>query len=240
MAVEESRFSSNLGRFEGMEAQALLAETILERTFGKAVLVSSFGTESAVLLHMVSRIEPGFPVFFLDTNKLFGETLRYNRKLAERFGLTAIEHIRPDPETVAQQDPKGRLWSMNADACCRLRKVEPLEKALDGFDAWITGRKRYQGATRQKLQAVEFTDGRYKINPLVDWHKDDIDAYFSVHDLPRHPLESRGFPSVGCLPCTDRVAPGEDMRAGRWRGNAKTECGIHLAAGLGSSRLPGK
>jgi phosphoadenosine phosphosulfate reductase len=238
MGVEEATFGDNLLRYEGLPAQDLLAETIAEQRFGKAVLVSSFGTESAVLLHMISRIEPGFPVFFLDTNKLFGETLDYNRKLAERFGLTAVRHIQPDTKKLAQQDPHGRLWSVDADACCNLRKTEPLNAALDGFEAWITGRKRYQGATRENLPAVEFTDGRYKINPLVDWQKDDIEAYFCEHDLPRHPLESRGFPSVGCLPCTDRVAQGEDLRAGRWRGKAKTECGIHLSAGLGTSRLP--
>jgi phosphoadenosine phosphosulfate reductase len=238
MSGEESRFGSNLARYDGMDAHALLAETILERTFGRAVLVSSFGTESAVLLHMVSHIDPALPIFFLDTHKLFGETLRYNRKLAERLGLRAVERIEPDPEKLAQEDPLGRLWSDNPDACCALRKSDPLNAALDGFDAWITGRKRYQGATREGLPTVEFTDGRYKINPLANWKKDDIDAYFTAHDLPRHPLESRGFSSIGCLPCTERVGPGEDMRAGRWRGKSKTECGIHLAAGLGSSRLP--
>ncbi len=139
MGVEEA--GSNLTRYEGVAAEALLAETILEGTFGKAVLVSSFGTESAVLLHMVSRIDPGFPVFFLDTNKLFGETLDYNRKLAERFGLTTVRHIQPDPDKLAQQDPYGRLWSLDADACCNLRKTEPLNEALNDFDAWITGRK---------------------------------------------------------------------------------------------------
>jgi phosphoadenosine phosphosulfate reductase len=240
MTIHETRLASNLARYEGMEAQTLLAETILEQTFGRSVLVSSFGAESAVLLHMVSRINPRLPIFFLNTHKLFGETLHYNRKLARYFGLIAIVHVEPDLNRVAQQDPHGRLWSEDPDACCHLRKTEPLDAALEGFDAWITGRKRYQGATRSGLPAVEFADGRYKINPLVGWDKDDIDAYFTVHDLPRHPLESRGFLSIGCLPCTDRVAEGEDVRAGRWRGKAKTECGIHLSAGLGTARLPRK
>ncbi|MEZ5873899.1 MAG: phosphoadenylyl-sulfate reductase [Hyphomicrobiales bacterium] len=240
MGVEEATFGGNLSRYEGLPAQDLLAETIVEQRFGKAVLVSSFGTESAVLLHMVSRIDPGFPVFFLDTNKLFGETLDYNRKLADRFGLTAVRRIQPDPQKLAQEDPHGRLWNLDADACCHLRKTEPLDAALNGFEAWITGRKRYQGTTRASLAAVEFVDGRFKVNPLVNWQKHDIEAYFAEHDLPRHPLESRGFASIGCLPCTDRVVAGDDVRAGRWRGRAKTECGIHLSAGSGSSRLPRK
>ncbi len=240
MTAEASVFSRSLARFDGFSAEDLLVETIRGRSFGRAVLVSSFGTESAVLLHMISRIDRGFPVFFLDTNKLFGETLRYNRKLAERLGLTAIMRVQPDRDNLAREDPQGRLWSTDADACCNLRKTRPLNAALEGFDAWITGRKRYQSMTRASLSAVEFADGRYKINPLAEWQKDDIDAYFRAHDLPRHPLESRGFPSIGCLPCTDCVAPGEDVRAGRWRGKEKTECGIHLSAGLGSARLPQK
>lgn len=151
MTVEELRSGSHLARYEGLAPEALLAETILGQAFGRAVLVSSFGTESAVLLHMVSRIDPGFPVFFLDTHKLFGETLHYNQKLAKRFGLTAIRRIEPDADGVARQDPLGRLWSEDPDACCGLRKTRPLDAALEGFDAWITGRKRYQGATRSSL-----------------------------------------------------------------------------------------
>jgi phosphoadenosine phosphosulfate reductase len=238
MSSVHSQAAHNLGHFEGMEAEALLAETIVEKRFGKAVLVSSFGTESAVLLHMVSRLDPGFPIFFLNTNKLFAETLIYNRMVAEKFGLTGIDKLGPDEVAVKSEDPKGDLWQKNPDACCDLRKTRPLDEALKGYDTWITGRKRFQSDTRKDLPAVEFASEHYKVNPLVSWTKNDIDAYFATHDLPRHPLEAQGFPSIGCLPCTDQVADGEDTRAGRWRGQQKTECGIHLSAGSTSSRLP--
>ena len=114
--------------------------------------------------------------------------------------------------------------------CCFIRKVEPLCRALAGFDAWITGRKTYQGGRRARLQVFEAADGRIKVNPLSGWRKSDLDDYFAVHDLPRHPLEYDGYLSIGCRPCTDPVAPAAAARAGRWPGSPKTECGIHLPA----------
>lgn len=199
---------------------------------GKIALVSSFGTESAILLHMIATADRGAPVIFLDTGKLFGETKRYRDRLIERLGLTAVRVITPDPAAVAARDPKGILWSQNADACCALRKVEPLQRALEPFDAWFTGRKAFQATTRAALPFVEVADdGRFKINPIVGMSRADIQAYFDTHDLPHHPLEADGYLSIGCMPCTTRVAPGEDVRAGRWRGTDKTECGIHLPEG---------
>jgi phosphoadenosine phosphosulfate reductase len=197
--------------------------------FGQRIAVlSSFGTESAVLLHMVAEAAPHTPVLFLNTGKLFGETLRYRDTLINRFGLTNVQVVAPKLAAVAARDPKGTLWARDPDACCRLRKVEPMADALLPFDAWFTGRKSFQAHTRSGLPPIELVDERFRVNPLATWAPADLDAYFTRHDLPRHPLEADGFFSIGCMPCTSRVQPGEDRRAGRWRGRDKTECGIHL------------
>ncbi|MHA1113921.1 MAG: phosphoadenylyl-sulfate reductase [Alphaproteobacteria bacterium] len=214
-------------RLEGRSAEARLVVAIREAFSGRIALVSSFGAESAVLLHMIAGIDPALPILFLDTRKLFGETPRYRDRLAARFGLTDIRVLRPDTADLGAEDADGILFQRDPDRCCAIRKGDPLARGLDGFDAWITGRKRFQGGARDALPVVEFVDGRIKINPLADWGKAELDAYFTAHDLPRHPLEADGFPSIGCMSCTDRVAPGEDVRAGRWRGRDKTECGIH-------------
>ena len=129
---------------------------------------------------------------------------------------------------LAAKDENGLRWSWDPDGCCEIRKVEPLARAKRGLDAWISGRKAFQSVTRENLPRFEIEDGRLKINPLGDWTKDDLEAYFAEHDLPRHPLEAQGYLSVGCAPCTSVVKPGEDPRAGRWRGWDKVECGIHL------------
>jgi len=216
-------------KYAGADAQALLAGIIGDEFGGRIALVSSFGAEAAVLLHMVAGIDPATPVVFLDTGKLFGETLRYRDELVARLGLTHVRSVQPDPERVKNLDAEGVLWYGNPDMCCHIRKVEPLARALAGFDASITGRKGFHGGERSDLARIEAAEeGRIKVNPLADWSREDIEAYFKQHDLPRHPLEADGFLSIGCMPCTDRVAPGEDIRAGRWRGSAKNECGIHL------------
>ncbi len=214
------------------DAETLLAAMIHDEFPGHIALVSSFGADAAVLLRMVATIAPSTPVIFLNTEKLFGETLRYRDLLTERLGLDDVRTVFPDPERVDALDADGILWYGNPDMCCGLRKVEPMQRALVGFDAWITGRKGYQGGERATLPPVESTDdGRFRINPLARWEKADVDAFFAAHDLPRHPLEADGFASIGCMPCTDRVAPGEHARAGRWRGRNKSECGIHLPVG---------
>lgn len=220
-------------RYREAETQDLLAAMAREEFPGELALVSSFGSEAAVLLHLIAQVEPSLPVIFLDTGKLFGETKRYRDKLTAMLGLRDVRTICPDPERVDSVDADGVLWYGNPDMCCYLRKTEPLNRALEGFAAWITGRKGYHGGARNNLPRIEANpeDGRIKINPLADWSKADIDAYFGRHGLPRHPLEEQGFLSIGCMPCTDRVAPGEDMRAGRWRGRDKAECGIHLPIG---------
>jgi phosphoadenosine phosphosulfate reductase len=214
----------------GSTAEDRLADTLLSAFPGGTALVSSFGADSAVLLHMVSRIAPETPVLFLETEMLFPETLDYQRELARLLGLGNVQLIRPDREEVAAEDPQGRLNGADPDACCALRKARPLARALAPFEAWITGRKRAQAASRagMALFEPEAGTGRIKVNPLADWTAERLRAYRRDHALPPHPLEARGYPSIGCAPCTSPVAPGEDPRAGRWRGRAKTECGIHF------------
>lgn len=195
---------------------------------GRIALVSSFGTEAAVLLHLIAEVDRATPVLFVDTDKLFGETLRYRDRLVARLGLTDVRTLAPDPVRAAEVDPEGALWYANPDLCCRIRKVEPLAAGIEGFDAWISGRKRFQAATRTAIPLFEAEGARIKVNPLAGWMPNDLAAYAATHDLPPHPLVEQGFRSVGCMPCTSRVAPGEDDRAGRWRGSDKVECGIHF------------
>ena len=205
----------------------MLEGVLTGRPFQDVALVSSFGAESAVLLHMVAQIDNTIPLIFVNTQKIFGETLAYRDDLAERLGFVDMRVYRPDPYLLAQNDATGLRWSYDPDGCCDLRKVEPLRRALTGFDTWISGRKGFQAGTRTALPRFEADEGRLKINPLADWDKTRLDAYFDTHKLPRHPLEANGYPSIGCAPCTSKVKPGEDPRAGRWRGWDKVECGIH-------------
>ena len=172
---------------------------------------------------------------------MFDETLAYRDELTARLGLVNSSVVQPDAAVLLARDENGLRWSWDPDGCCEIRKVEPLKRAKQGLDAWISGRKAFQSVTRQNLPRFEIEDGRLKINPLGDWTKDDLEAYFAAHDLPRHPLEAQGYLSVGCQPCTSTVAPGEDPRAGRWRGWDKTECGIHdpaAAPGGDQGELP--
>jgi len=212
--------------------------TVLEaavETFGdRLALVSSFGAESAVLLDLVSRVKRDLPVLFLDTGMLFGQTLDYRKQLAARLGLTGVRDLRPAYNDLAVSDPEAKLWQTDTDACCHVRKVLPLERALGDFDAWITGRKRFQGGSRLSLPVVEDADGKIKFNPLATWTKADLDAYAAENDLPAHPLVAQGYPSIGCWPCTQPVEDGQDARAGRWAGQDKTECGIHVARAPGA------
>ena len=215
-------------RFAGVDAATMLRTLLRERSLGRVAVVSSFGTESAVLLDLIAQADRNTPVIFVDTLKMFEETLAYREELTERLGLTHNSVVTPDPAVLAAKDESGLRWSYDPDGCCAIRKVEPLARAKAGLDAWISGRKAFQSVTRENLPRFEVEHGRLKINPLGDWTKDDLEGYFAEHDLPRHPLEAQGFLSVGCQPCTSPVAPGEDPRAGRWRGWDKTECGIHV------------
>lgn len=199
---------------------------------GHIGLVSSFGAESIVLLHMVSLLDRTLPILFIDTELLFPETLDYQQSVATDLGLTNLRVIKAAAAGLAARDPDGTLHLTNPDACCALRKTEPLDLALSGFDAWITGRKRFQSGARAKLDLFETdTEERIKLNPLAHWRKEDVQDYIINNRLPRHPLLSQGYKSIGCAPCTSPVNDSEDDRAGRWRGQEKTECGIHFGAG---------
>lgn len=221
-------------RYRGDDADGLLAGVLREDFAGRVAVVSSFGAESAVILSLVARVDPAVPVIFLDTGKHFPETLAYRDALVARLGLRDVRSVRPDRAALAAADPEGSLSRRQPDRCCHLRKVLPLRRALEGFAAWITGRKRYHGAARAALPCFEAVDGRIKINPLAAWSAEDVAAAHEAGDLPPHPLVASGYLSIGCAPCTrpggDRAAP----RAGRWAALDKTECGIHWpAAGAG-------
>lgn len=219
-------------RYKHHSATAVLEHSLKDVDLGRVALVSSFGAESVVLLHLVSVIAPETPVLFIDTRMLFAETLEYQRELAEKLALCDIRTIRAHPAKVAFEDPDGTLHQFNTEACCAVRKVEPLERALTQFDGWITGRKRFQAGTRNQVEFFEAEgDTRIKVNPLAHWGREDLEEYIVNNRLPRHPLVAKGYPSIGCAPCTSPVKPGEDPRAGRWRGSQKTECGIHFIDG---------
>ncbi|WP_238547973.1 phosphoadenylyl-sulfate reductase [Meridianimarinicoccus roseus] len=219
-------------RYRHHSATAVLDRALSDAQVGKVGMVSSFGAESVVLLHMVAVVNPNTPVLFIDTQMLFEETLAYQSDVAQALGLTDVRRIRARALDVAVEDRDGTLHQRDTDACCDLRKTRPLERALSDFDAWITGRKRYQAGTRAALDFFD-TDGedRLKINPLAHWTPQDVQDYMVNNRLPRHPLVAHGYPSIGCAPCTSKVKPGEDPRAGRWRGQQKEECGIHIVDG---------
>ncbi|MDE8348671.1 MAG: phosphoadenylyl-sulfate reductase [Acidocella sp.] len=210
-------------------AEIGLENAILKRFAGKIALVSAFGTESAIVLHMVASIDRSLPVIFLDTLKMFPETLAYRDDLTARLGLTNVHSLRPDASQLAAYDPDEKLWQNDPDTCCAIRKSNPLDAALNGMQAWITGRKRSQGGARANLQFLEpGPDNRVTVNPLALWDDAQIATYFETHNLPRHPLQAQGYASVGCMNCTLRTGETADKRAGRWAGLNKTECGIHL------------
>ena len=193
----------------------------------RLALVSSFGTKSAALLKVMADVDPAIPVVFLDTGWLFEETLTYRDTLIATLGLRDVRSIRPQEETLSREDPDRELWFSDPDACCRIRKVEPLARALKPFSAWINGRKRFQGGLRADIAVVEQDGSRLKFNPFANVSREAIEAIYAGANLPLHPLAASGYLSVGCMPCTSRTSLDEDVRAGRWRGRAKTECGIH-------------
>ena len=233
-AVAETRAARMDAELRHAHPRTIIEAAVAE--FGdKLALVSSFGAESAVLLHLISKVKPDMPVLFLDTGMLFGQTLDYRRQLAATLGLTGVRDLRPMYQDLATGDPEAKLWQTDTDACCNIRKVLPLDRALTEFDAWLTGRKRFHGGERLSLPVVEQAEnGQLKFNPLANWTKADLDAYAAEYDLPAHPLVAQGFPSIGCWPCTNPVEEGQDVRAGRWAGQDKTECGIHVARAPGA------
>jgi phosphoadenosine phosphosulfate reductase len=217
------------GMFDEMDAMSVLRQALTELLPGEMAIVSSFGADSAVLLHMVAQVDAGLPIYFLETGKHFPETLAYVETLKKLLGLRNVTALQPDPADLTRFDPDGTLWETDPDSCCHIRKTEPLEPILEHFAGWVTGRKRFQTKERGVLPHFELTsDDRIKVNPLAYWSDADVNRYKREHNLPEHPLFDRGFKSIGCAPCTSAVAEGEDARAGRWRGLDKKECGIHF------------
>ncbi len=218
-------------KFRLRPACAVLAHAMNDDRIGSVALASSFGADSIALIHMVSQLDRNFLVLFLDTRMLFRETLSYQREVAADLGLTDVRIVRPDTEELFARDTDCLLHLSDENACCSLRKIEPLQQALAGFGGWITGRKRFQGGRRAQLDHFELQDGRVKINPLAQWAPEELCAYVTDNNLPLHPLQTKGFASVGCAPCTTPTQAGESSRAGRWRDGGKDECGIHFVAG---------
>ena len=211
----------------GKSAQEVIAAAV--REFGRRITyVSSFGAESAAMLGLIAEVDPGMPIVFIDTGMHFHQTLQYRDALRDFLKLSDIRTSKGDAAEIKAVDPKGVLNKTDPDACCEVRKVRPLAPALEGFDAWITGRKRFHGGGRANLAVVEFSEGRYKINPLADWTHEHVEDYFKERNLPHHPLVADGYPSIGCWPCTVRPTDPNDVRSGRWVGFKKEECGLHL------------
>lgn len=230
--LELNAESQNLAWLESSSLE-MLKRALIDKVAGETAIVSSFGAESAVLLWLVAQVDKDAPVLFIDTQMMFQETLDYQRELADHLGLRNVRVISADATEIRRNDVFGRLHLKDTDACCHLRKVVPLETALESFDAWITGRKRHQSASRADIRPFEVDEanGKTKINPLLLWDRADIEACFEAHDLPRHPLVGDGFTSIGCAPCTAKPIAGADPRSGRWAGQDKTECGIHVVGG---------
>jgi phosphoadenosine phosphosulfate reductase len=214
-------------RYGALDSVALLDAAVNEIFPGRIAVVSSFGTESAVLLDLVAQANRHTPVIFLDTGKHFAATLEYRDRLVDHLGLTSVRSVTPADDDLSWADGDGTLWRRSPDLCCQLRKVLPLERALSGYSAWINGRKRFQGGQRQQLGLFEVADSRIKVNPLATWQTADLARAFVARGLPRHPLGAEGYPSVGCAPCTTKAEGALGSRAGRWAGSDKSECGIH-------------
>ena len=231
----DGRLGSLATRLRDASPQAVL-QAALQAFPGRVAMVSSFGAESAVLLHMLSRMDSSTPVLFLDTGHLFGQTLDYRKRLAADLGLTDVRDLRPAYADLATEDPRADLYKTSTDACCAVRKVAPLDLGLKGFDAWITGRKRFQGGSRLHLPVVEEAEGKVKFNPLAGWSRAELDGYASAHALSPHPLVEFSYASVGCWPCTKPTDEGGSARSGRWAGSEKTECGIHTSRARPSAR----
>ena len=224
-------FYSELGDEE------LLNHVIKKEFANRIALISSFGADSVILLHLISKIDTSIPVLFLDTKKHFAETLSYVDTIKKRLHLTNIRFITPDLNLIHKTDTLGDLWNKQPDRCCWIRKVLPLRQELqkNEFDALITGRRRYQTIDRSDLQTIEqHEDGIMRINPLAHWTDSMVDNFLSEHNLPIHPLRDNGYLSIGCFPCTKKLdTPNQNRRAGRWahtktREEKKNECGIHL------------
>jgi len=218
---ELERLRTLYGQLDGKELLAAMAAEFP----GSLAITSSFGAEAVVLLDLVAQVDKSLPVLFLDTNELFDETIAYRDEVIAKLGLTGVRVVRPTKEELAAAED---LWRSDPDQCCHLRKVLPLERAQAGFKALVDGRKRFHGGGREDISTIEQSvDGVIKISPLASWSQERIEAAFTERNLPRHPLVAQGYRSIGCWPCSSPTKAGDPIRAGRWAGGAKTECGIH-------------
>ncbi len=215
--------------YAGLEGRELIA-TVNRDFRGRVALLSSFGVESAVLLHMASEVALDIPIVFLDTLKLFPETLIYRDRLVEYLGLLNLNIVMPEVDDIRSEDREGDLHAIDPDACCHIRKTLPMAKALSGYDVVISGRKRFHGAARSELEFVSLQDEKLKVEPLAGFTSLDLQGYMQRHHLPSHPLKFEGYHSIGCIPCTTKGGTDKDPRVGRWKGTEKTECGIHFSS----------
>ena len=215
------------------ECLGLTPEEILEgsiKKFGsKITYICSFGTESAIILHMISKINKKFPIFLLNTHYLFSETIDYKNKLLKEFSLTNCIDIFPDESLIKIEDPENNLWKYNTDRCCEIRKVNPLDKILKKYNSWISGRKSYHQGQRINLKPFELLNKKIVVNPLINIKKEEVENYFEINKLPMHPLLKKGYFSIGCVHCTFKTTDSNNVRSGRWKNKIKTECGIHLS-----------
>ena len=215
--------------FEKKSSFSILLYSVQNLFSKKIAYVCSFGTESAVILHMISRMDKEFPIIFLNTQKLFKETIEYKDTIIKHLSLKNVKEVFPNPKDVEINDPKGFLWKKDPDLCCKLRKVEPLILNLKRYDAWISGRKSYQNNERATKSFVDVQEGKVIISPLINWSQKKINEYFLANNLPRHPLMQEGYLSIGCQNCTVKTSNKSNTRSGRWSGTDKTECGIHFS-----------
>ena len=216
-------------RFGHLEAHEIIERAVTDWFAGDIAAVSSFGADSAVLLKLIADVDPNIPIAFLDTGKHFGETLQYRDQLAADLGLANLRIIHPLDDRLAGEDPNGLLHQRDTTACCDIRKVEPMIRAVKPYGAWFTGRKRHQASTRSAMPVFEAVGERIRINPMAEWTTEDLAAFMRANELRENPLVAYGYLSIGCFPCTQPVEAGGDARSGRWAGSAKTECGIHLS-----------
>jgi len=226
VAERDSALAAISAALEGEPAEEIAAWTA--SAFGANVIIAA-SMQDVILPHLFAQLIPGVEVLFLQTGYHFPETLLTRDVAARDLAITVVEAL--PVQSVAEQDAQygEKLHERDPNLCCFLRKVDPLARALEGRAAWVTGVRRVEAPTRAHAPIVSWDDKHdlVKVNPLVAWSDEDVEAYQAGHDLPRNPLVAQGYPSIGCAPCTRKVAPGEDPRAGRWSGNDKTECGIH-------------
>ena len=214
-------------RFQKQEANEILYESINKFFFKKIVYVCSFGAESAVILHLISNISKDFPVIFLNTGKLFDETLNYRNDLIKLFNLTNIIEIYPEKFDLTKHDANEVLWKADHNKCCEIRKVNPLKKALKPYTTWISGRKGYHSNERREKKVLEIVNSKFVLSPLINWSQNKITEYFESFNIPKHPLYKKGYLSIGCRNCTVTSSDSNNVRSGRWSNTKKTECGIH-------------